>query len=183
MAGVVELCCHHKRSDSLKYPHQFLLTIFFSRFSRIRQCRDRHKEKTQRQVEYRAVCRGLIQQRWPPRLGEALLFCWCHRKGGTLMDTSVVGPALLGGLQPAQMMTLRDRPILNLPRELAIAPQIPDSRVTLRMTPAHRHTLNMAQTWLNCSPFYHKRTALIGQEVRSIPSDLRHSFKMHSALA
>ncbi len=48
----------------------------------------------------------------------------------SLMDMSAVGPALLGGLQLAQMMTPSDRLILNLPGEPAITLQIPDSRVT-----------------------------------------------------
>ncbi len=41
-----------------------------------------------------------------------------------------MGPAYLGGLQLTQMTTPRDRPILNLPREPAGAPQVPESRIT-----------------------------------------------------
>ncbi len=46
------------------------------------------------------------------------------------MDTSAAGPAQPGGLQLAQMMTPMDRPILNLPREPAIALQVLDSCIT-----------------------------------------------------
>ncbi len=51
-------------------------------------------------------------------------------QGQSPMDMSAAGPAHQGGLQPAQMMTPRDRPILNLPREPAIALQVPESCIT-----------------------------------------------------
>ncbi len=51
--------------------------------------------------------------------------------GGRQAPTAMgaAGLTLLGGLQQAQMMTLRDRPILSMPTEPAIAPPPSDTRV------------------------------------------------------
>ncbi len=51
-------------------------------------------------------------------------------QGQPVMDMSAAGLVLPGGLQLGGMMTPMDRPILNMPRGPAVAPQVADSRIT-----------------------------------------------------